>query len=210
VVEFAGPHRDADTLLRAYRMLDRQLGDHAELLSGRHDGTIEPGAVTVAVAGIVDARELLAAQRHRYAFAEGSFDDIGLDSAPPELVPMISEPWSRRFWLGRPGRDLGRGAPFTACHDRLRPPGRPYGADLGLPTGSRRARRRLGRDVLGGVDVIADADQAGLARYLRRHPVRRPGFESPAQSPRHRPPTPRPPGIATNQATRSSRKVNGG
>ena len=33
VVEFVGPSRDAETLLRAYRMLNRQLRDHAPLLS---------------------------------------------------------------------------------------------------------------------------------------------------------------------------------
>src|SRR6187551_2840269 len=75
VVEFAGPTRDAETLLRAYRMLDQQLRDHAPLLSRCEDGRPDPGAVTVAIAGIVDVRELLAAQSRRYAFADGTFDD---------------------------------------------------------------------------------------------------------------------------------------
>jgi len=45
----------------------------------------------------------------------------------------------------------------------------------GLPTGSRRARRAIWAELgAAGVDVIADADQGGLARHLRRHPVRRP------------------------------------
>jgi len=52
-----------------------------------------------------------------------------------------------------------------------------------------------------GVDVIADADQAGLARYLSRHPVRRPGSSRPP-SRRDIAADARPPGIATNQADR--------
>ena len=106
VVEFAGPTRDAETLLRAYRMLDQQLRDHAPLLSRCEDGRLDPGAVTVAIAGIVDVRELLAAQSRRYAFADGTFDDIGTASAPPALVPMISEPLDPPVRLGRPRADV--------------------------------------------------------------------------------------------------------
>src|SRR5690348_616619 len=73
VVEFTGAVRDAETLLRAYRVLDQQLRDHAGLLSHCDRADLVPGAVTVSVTGIVDVRELLAAQPERYAFAEGSF-----------------------------------------------------------------------------------------------------------------------------------------
>jgi hypothetical protein len=201
VVEFVGPHRDAETLLRAYRMLNRQLFDHAELLSSWTDGALEPGAVTVVVSGIVDARELLAAQRRRYAFADGAFEDIGLESAPPDLVPMISEPWSRRFgWDGREEisaeeRHLLH-AMIASAHDDGR-----LVQISGLPSGSRRARRAIWDELCSaGVDVIADADQSGLARYLRRHPLRRPELDPPVQPPRHRPPVPRPEKIATNPA----------
>ncbi len=175
VVEFVGPGRDAETLLRAYRMLDQQLRDHAPLLSRCVDGRLEPGAVTVAVTGVVDVRELLAAQRDRYAFADGTFDDIGSRSAPPALVPMISEPWSRRFgWDGcepipAEERHLLH-AMVRAAHED----GRTVRIS-GLPTGSRNARRAVWTELgAAGVDVIADHDLRGLARHLRRHPVRRP------------------------------------
>ena len=190
VVEFAGPNRDAGALLRAYRMLDQQLRDHAPLLSRCVDGKLEAGAVTVTVTGIVDVRQLLADQAHRYAFADGSFDDIGSLAAPSTLVPMVSEQWTRRFgWDGcepipaeerhllhalvRSAHEDGRGVRFC-----------------GLPSGSRRARQAVWTELgEAGVDVIADADLAGLARHLRRHPVRRvvpvpPAARRPSPSPR--------------------------
>jgi hypothetical protein len=174
VVEFTGANREAETLLRAYRMLDQQLRDHASLLSHCDGNTLVPGAVTVSVTGIVDVRELLAAQRRRYAFADGTFDDIGSSSVPPTLVPMISEPWSRRFgWDGRepiPAEERHLlHAMVRAAHDD----GRTVRI-AGLPDGSRRARHAVWAE-LGdaGVDVIADADQHGLVRHLRRHPVSR-------------------------------------
>lgn len=174
VVEFVGPSRDAETLLRAYRMLNRQLSDHAPLVSRCVAGRLTSGALTVAVAGVVDVRELLAAQRSRYAFADGIFDDIGSESAPPSLVPMISEPWSGRFgWDGREPisteeRHLLH-ALVRAAHDD----GRTVRI-LSPPVRSRSARRAIWTELhLAGVDVIADTDLSALARHLRRLPPRR-------------------------------------
>lgn len=185
VIEFGGPSRDPRMLMRAYRMLDQQLHDHAPLLSRCVDGRLEPGAVTVVVAGIVDVRGLLTAQRHRYAFADGSVDDIGSPYAPPELVPMISESWSRRFgWDGRDEisaeeRHLLHGLVHSVQQD-----GRILRIS-GLPAGRRAARRAIWTELgRAGVDVIADADQGGLARHLRHYPTRRP---EPAPSPASEP-----------------------
>lgn len=189
VVEFTGPVRDAEALLRAYRMLDQQLRDHAPLLSRCVDGTLHAGAVTVSIAGIVDARDLLATQRERYAFADGSFDDIGSATAPPDLVPMISEHWTRRFgWDGcepipAEERHLLHALVRSAHED-----GRTLRIS-GLPSGTRKARQAVWTELgEAGVDVIADADQAGLARHLRRNPVRRvlppPVTRRPSPSPR--------------------------
>ena len=172
VVEFGGESRDAETLLRAYRMLDRQLRDHAALLSRCRDGVLTPGVATVTVTGIVDVRELLAAQPDRYAFADGTFDDLGSRSAPPALVPMVSELWSRRFgWDGvEPITAEERHqlhALVRAAHDDGR-----LVRIAGLPDGSRRARAAVWAELgAAGVDVIADTDLSGLARHLRRHPV---------------------------------------
>jgi hypothetical protein len=175
VVEFTGSTRDAETLLRAYRMLDQQLRDHAPLLSRCIDGRLEAGAVTVTVAGIVDVRELLAGQRRRYAFADGTFDDIGRRSAPPTLVPMISECWTRRFgWDGREPIPAEERHLLHALLRSAREDGRTVRIS-GLPAGNARARRAVwGELCAAGVDVIADSDQRALARHLHRHPIRRP------------------------------------
>jgi hypothetical protein len=195
VVEFTGPVRDAETLLRAYRMLDQLLRDHAPLLSRCTDGLLEPGAVTVSITGIVDVRGVLATQSRRYAFADGSFDDLGTPAAPPALVPMISEPWSRRFgWDGREEIPAEERHLLHALVRAAHEDGRTVRIG-GLPTGSRRARQAVWAELgEAGVDVIADADLAGLIRHLRRHPVRR-------QPPRS---SPTPPGRGVGPAPESA------
>jgi hypothetical protein len=174
VVEFTGADRDAETLLRAYRMLDQQLRDHAALLSHCDDGKLVPGAVTVSVTGIVDVRELLAAQRKRYAFADGSFDDLGSHSAPHTLVPMVSEPWTRRFgWDGREPIPAEERHLLHAMVRAAHEDGRTVRI-AGLPGGSHRARVAVWAELgSAGVDVIADTDHRGLVRHLRRHPITR-------------------------------------
>jgi hypothetical protein len=172
VVEFSGPNRDAEILLRAYRMLDQQLRDHANLLSRCEDGRLVPGAVTVSVSGIVDVRELLSTQTLRYAFTDGTFDDIGSQSAPPTLVPMISEQWPRRFgWDGREEIPAEERHLLHALVRSAHEDGRTVRLS-GLSSGSRQERRNVWTELgAAGVDVIADQDHRGLARHLRRHPV---------------------------------------
>ncbi|MBM2617327.1 hypothetical protein JIG36_17370 [Actinoplanes sp. LDG1-06] len=193
VVEFTGAVRDAETLLRAYRMLDQQLRDHSGLLSRCAGDDLTPGAVTVSIAGIVDVRELLVTEEVRYAFAEGSFDDLGSRSAPPALVPTISEPWSRRFgWDGlepipAEERHLLH-AMVRSAHDD----GRTVRIS-GLPKGPRSAREAIWTELgAAGVDVIADHDQRHLARHLRRHPVSRWAAQEPLPTRAVRRPSPRP------------------
>ncbi|GGN78990.1 hypothetical protein GCM10010112_53130 [Actinoplanes lobatus] len=172
VVEFGGPNRDPQALFRAYRMLDRQLRDHADLLSRSRDGVLTAGAVTVTVTGAVDVRELLAAQPERYAFADGTFDDLGSRAAPPDLVPMVSEWWPRRFgWDGRDPITAEERHQLHALVRSAHDDGRTVRFS-GLPDGSRKARAAVWSELgAAGVDVIADADLNGLARHLRRHPV---------------------------------------
>ncbi|MEV4349248.1 hypothetical protein AB0J83_32735 [Actinoplanes sp. NPDC049596] len=174
VVEFTGANRDAAALLHAYRMLDQQLRDHSALLSHYDQGELAPGAVTVSITGIVDVRELLAADQVRYAFAEGTFDDIGSRAAPAGLVPMISEPWGRRFgWDGCEPISAEERHLLHALVRSAHEDGRTVRIS-GLPDGSRSARRAVWTELgEAGVDVIADTDQRGLARHLRRHPVSR-------------------------------------
>jgi hypothetical protein len=172
VVEFAGASRDTGALLRAYRMLDQQLRDHAPLLSRSTSGELTPGVVTVTVAGAVDARDLLAAQPVRYAFAEGTFDDLNSRTAPLELVPVLSEPWTRRFgWDGREPIAAEERHQLHALVQAAHEAGHLVRIG-GLPEGSRRARAAIWTELsAAGVDVIADTDLAGLARYLRQRPI---------------------------------------
>ncbi|MEU4239239.1 hypothetical protein [Actinoplanes sp. NPDC026619] len=196
VVEFVGANREPETLLRAYRMLDQQLRDHAALLSHCEGETLVPGAVTVSVSGIVDVRELLAGQHTRYAFADGTFDDLGARSAPPTLVPMISEPWNRRFgWDGREPITAEERHLLHALVRQAHEDGRTVRI-AGLPEGSRRDRRAIWTELCAaGVDVIADADQAALVRHLRHHPVSRwePRAPMPTIAVRRGSPRPHPP-----------------
>ncbi|MGX6603727.1 hypothetical protein ACWKSP_16510 [Micromonosporaceae bacterium Da 78-11] len=188
VVEFAGRNRDAETLLRAFRMLDQQLRDHETLISHCDDGELRPGAVTVSVAGIVDVRELLAAQPVRYAFADGTFDDVGSPTAPADLVPLISESWTRRFgWDGLEPIPAEERHLLHALVNSAHEDGRTVRI-AGLPHGPRRARAAIWAELgAAGVDVIADADQRGLLRHLRRHPVSRwePRTQLPSLAVRH-------------------------
>jgi hypothetical protein len=59
----------------------------------------------------------------------------------------------------------------------------------GLPRGGRAERRAIWAELAdAGVDVIADEDHRGLARYLRRHPVPRPDPAPSAPSAKRRDP----------------------
>ncbi|HEX8627721.1 MAG TPA: hypothetical protein VF755_06070 [Catenuloplanes sp.] len=168
LLDFVGPDRDAETLGRAYRCLDGQLRDHAGILTGYLAGRVRVGPVAVTVAGILDARGLLATQRERYAFAEGTFDDIGSSAAPATLVPTVGEPWSWRFgWDGQDDicaeeRHLLHGLVREAHAD-----GRTVRIGA-VPARSRKLRPAFWRELTtAGVDAIADPDLPGLARYLR-------------------------------------------
>jgi hypothetical protein len=174
VVEFVGPERDATTLLRAYRALDRQLRDHGPMLSRFSDGRFLAGAVTVTVDGTLNVRRLTAAQDERYAFAEGTFDDIGSASAPASVVPAVSDRWFRRFgWDGQEPfpaeeRHLLHGL-VAAAHAE----GRTVRIG-GVPARPGRIRRAFWSELrAAGVDAITDPDAVALARFLRSRPVRR-------------------------------------
>lgn len=167
-VEFVGPDRDAQTLLRAYRSLTGQLRDHADILTGFSAGRVTPGPVLVTLCGIVDVRELLAAESQRYAFADGSFDDVGSDAAPVSLVPTVSEHWSWRFgWDGREPICAEERHLLHALVREAHADGRAVRLG-GVPAGSRRLRTAFWTELTAaGVDAIADPDLRGLARFLR-------------------------------------------
>ncbi len=154
-----------------------QLRDRATLLSRCVGGLLEPGAVTVSVAGIVDVREVLAAQRERYVFADGGFDDVGDPAAPPTLVPMISEPWRRRFgWDGREPIPAEERHLLHALVRAAHQDGRTVRIGDVPPRDSRRIRRRSGTELTAaGVDAIADADHSPRATGAGTAGGRQPG-----------------------------------
>ncbi|HET9518996.1 MAG TPA: hypothetical protein VFO77_14840 [Actinoplanes sp.] len=173
VVEVYGPNRDADTLLHAYRSLDRLLHDHIALLTRCVGDALEPGALTVSLTGIVDVRDLLAARRQRYLFAEGGFDDIGDPAAPAHVVPVISEPWRRRFgWDGVEEIPAEERHLLHALVAGAHADGRTVRFSS-VPVVSRRARKAIWDELLAaGVDVIGDADPKALAGMLSAKPSR--------------------------------------
>jgi hypothetical protein len=159
---------DAGALLAAYRRLDRELRDHAAMLTRCVEGEVVPGAVRVVVAGALCPRHLLAAESDRYAFADGTFDDLGSWAAPTTLVPLVSEHWGWRFgWDGLgtippEERHLLRGLVRAAHAEDRRV------RLFGLPRRPRRARRAFWRELAAaGVDLLSGPDLGPLARHMR-------------------------------------------
>ncbi len=87
-----------------YRRLHRTLRRHRAMLTTytRHrwaGNRVQAGAVTVIISG-ERPRELMAAQRVRYAGYDGRMDDLG-SGAPAWFIPLISDNWTNVFtWDG--------------------------------------------------------------------------------------------------------------
>ncbi|GAA0814894.1 hypothetical protein [Spirilliplanes yamanashiensis] len=167
VLEFTGPERDAGTLLRAYLDLDRQLRDHPAVFSRCVRGTVSARAVTVLIAGTVDVRGLLAGQDRRYAFADGTLDDVGSAAGPPHLVPALGEPWARRFgWDGTEELSAVERHYLHGLVAEAHAEGRTVRIG-GLPRPRRFRAAFLAELGAAGVDAVADADLGPLARHVR-------------------------------------------
>lgn len=168
VLEFTGPERNPATLLRAYENLDRQLRDHPAVVSRFSHGAVTPGPVTVLIAGSVDARAVLAGQARRYAFADGTLDDVGSAAAPVHLVPALGEPWSRRFgWDGREPLSAIERHTLHGLVAEAHAEGRTVRIG-GLPPRPRRVRSAFLTELHAArVDALVDSDLPPLARHLR-------------------------------------------
>jgi hypothetical protein len=82
-----------------YLALDPVLRRYAGILSVTRDGKFEPKAVTVVISGN-RARDVIAAQKERYAGIDGRVADLDADAAA-DLVPWISDHWGAHFrWRG--------------------------------------------------------------------------------------------------------------
>jgi hypothetical protein len=168
VLAFTGPERDPAVLLRAYLGLERQLRDHAAVFSRVARGRVTPAPVTVLIAGTVDAREVLAGQDLRYAFADGTLDDVGSSAAPASLVPSLGEPWSRQFgWDGREPLTAVERHTLHGLVAEAHAEGRTVRIG-GVPARPHRVRSAFLAELRAArVDAVAAADLGPLARHLR-------------------------------------------
>jgi hypothetical protein len=82
-----------------YRVIDEQLARYASMLTSFNRGVVRQGAVTAIISGNCP-RELMAAQRLRFAACDGRIEDLG-SAASASLLPLISDSWGSVFdWQG--------------------------------------------------------------------------------------------------------------
>jgi len=90
---------------QVYAQLRRELAElshHAGLLTHFVDRRVEPGAITVILSGD-RPRALVAADRDRWCALDGRLSDLA-NNPPVDLVPWISDSWSRiGDWDGKDG-----------------------------------------------------------------------------------------------------------
>jgi hypothetical protein len=170
---FRGSHQQLQLLVdikntgvETYTELDRVLRDYRKMLTTYAYGKVRPGAVSVVISGD-RPRDLMAAQRVRYAFFDGRGTDLGAgDSAA--FMPLISENWNNVFtWQGvgpmpAAERELLHSAVGTAHANgqRVRFWATP---DVAGP-----AREAVWRELVAAdVDHINTDDLAGLEAFLR-------------------------------------------
>lgn len=88
---------DGETL---YPVLDRLLEKYQHLFVSYIDGKVRPGPVMAILSGD-RPRALVEADATRYCSIDGRPPDLGT-KASPDLVPLISDNWSKHFkWRGR-------------------------------------------------------------------------------------------------------------
>ncbi|WP_162794845.1 phosphatidylinositol-specific phospholipase C/glycerophosphodiester phosphodiesterase family protein [Nonomuraea lactucae] len=150
-----------------YTELHRVLRAYRKMLTTYQKGRVKPGAVTVVISGD-RPRDLMAAQRERYAFYDGRPPDLGLGGA--SLIPLISDNWTNHFtWRGEgemPAAERARLRDIvrTAHRDgqRVR-----FWATPDVPGPAREAIWR--ELVAADVDHVNTDDLAGLQRFLREN-----------------------------------------
>jgi hypothetical protein len=83
-----------------YQVLDQTLRHYADILSRFENSRLEQKAVTVIVSGN-RARDLLAAQKVRFAALDGRLPDLEAKDSSAGLIPLISDNWQTHFrWRG--------------------------------------------------------------------------------------------------------------
>jgi hypothetical protein len=136
------------------------------MLTTYRNGRVSRAAVTVVISGD-RPRELMQAQRTRYAFYDGRSADLN-SGAPASFIPLISDNWNNLFtWQGLgpiPAAERAKLRQFVrdahANRQRVR-----FWATLDVPGAAREAIWR--ELVAADVDHINTDDLAGLAAFLR-------------------------------------------
>ncbi|MCM4082435.1 phosphatidylinositol-specific phospholipase C/glycerophosphodiester phosphodiesterase family protein [Paractinoplanes hotanensis] len=149
-----------------YTELDRVLRQYRSILTAYAWGRVSKDAVTVVVSGD-RPRDLMVAQRVRYAFYDGRAADLN-SGAPASLIPLISDNWTTLFtWQGT-------GPIPPAERTRLRQFVRDAHADgqrvrfWATPDTPGPARDALWRELVAAdVDHINTDDLTGLEAFLR-------------------------------------------
>ncbi len=136
------------------------------MLTTYRSGRVSRDAVTVVISGD-RPRELMRAQRVRYAFYDGRSADLN-SGAPASFIPLISDNWNNLFtWQGvgpMPAAERAKLRAFVrdahADGQRVR-----FWATPDVPG---EAREAVWRElVAAGVDHINTDDLAGLEAFLR-------------------------------------------
>jgi hypothetical protein len=145
-----------------YQALAKVLEKYADILSVVRDGKLEPKAVSVTISGD-RPRELMAAERVRYAGYDGRVSDLESDVAV-DFMPLVSDSWGSQFkWRGQgPLSDVERAklVDFVAkAHARGRK----------IRFWAAPDRSDAWRELrAAGVDMINTDDLEGLERFLRK------------------------------------------
>jgi hypothetical protein len=144
-----------------YAILAKVLAEYADIVSAVRDGQVEQKAVNVVISGN-RPREMMAAEKVRYAGIDGRLADLDSD-VPTNFLPLISDNWTLHFdWKGEGRID-------EAERNKLRDAVRKAHAH------GRRIRFwetpenvNLWRELrANGVDMINTDDLAGLEKFLR-------------------------------------------
>jgi hypothetical protein len=153
-----------------YTEVDRVLRGYRKMLTSYRAGRVSRAAVTVVISGD-RPRELMQAQRVRYAFYDGRSADLN-SGAPASFIPLISDNWNTLFtWQGigpMPEAERARLRQFVrAAHancQRVR-----FWATPDTPGPAREAIWH--ELVAADVDHINTDDLAGLEAFLRAVPA---------------------------------------
>ncbi|WP_306215694.1 phosphatidylinositol-specific phospholipase C/glycerophosphodiester phosphodiesterase family protein [Actinoplanes sp. RD1] len=151
-----------------YTELDRVLRSYRSILTTYVRGKVRDAAVTVVVSGD-RPRELMAAQRIRYAFYDGRATDLNT-GAPASLVPLISDNWTTLFtWQGAgpiPAAERAKLRQFVRDAHR----GGQRVRFWATPDVAGPERDAVWRElVAAGVDHLNTDDLAGLEAFLRSY-----------------------------------------